>query len=130
MMPDRMERVSSAVKREVMSLLQEEVEDSRLSSVVVTRVEMTRDLRLARVYYTFEGTDQEKKEVGKALKRAAKFLRRELAKRSEMKYTPELSFREDTDEERDEAIDRLFEKIEEELGIEPEEKETEGPLGQ
>ena len=130
MMPDRMDRVSSAVKREVISLLQEEVDDPRINSVVVTKVEVTRDLRLAKVYYTFEGTEEDKNEVKKGLKSASKFLRRELAKRATMKYTPELSFREDTDEVREESIGRLFEKIEEELGIEPKNEETEGPIEQ
>ena len=133
MTADRMERISANMKRELSMILQYEIEDPRINDITITRVDVTRDLRLAKVYYIVSGEGDEtpeelekmKREVKKGLQNSARFIRRELAHKMTLKYTPELSFREDKAEEREESIDRLFEKVEEELGIEPEDTESE-----
>jgi ribosome-binding factor A len=122
-MIDRMDRVSKALNREISAILQEDIDDPRIESVVITEVKVTRDMRLAKVFYVVY-SDEEKKEVAKGLKSASKFVRGELAKRLSMKYIPEISFREDLTEKRKQEVGRLFEVIEKESEIDtPEEGE-------
>ena len=113
-MIDRMDRVSEAMKRELSLILQERISDPRISGLSITKVEVSRDLRNAKVYYLKFSDEAERQEVEKALKKAGSFLRNELARRISMKFTPRLSFLEDKDEEEKENIERTFEVIEEE----------------
>jgi ribosome-binding factor A len=121
-MIDRMDRVRKMILREVSEILQSDIGDPRVKHVTVTRVEVTRDLRMAKVYYTLP-EDSNKEEVAKGLKSSGSFIRKELAERVSLKYIPHVSFREDREKEREETIDKLFDRIEEELGIEPEGEE-------
>ena len=113
-MIDRMDRVSEAIKRELSLILQERISDPRISGLSITKVEVSRDLRNAKVYYLKFLDEAERQEVQKALKKAGSFLRNELARRISMKFTPRLSFLEDKAEEAEENIERTFEAIEEE----------------
>jgi ribosome-binding factor A len=113
-MIDRMDRVSEAIKRELSLILQEKISDPRISGLSITKVEVSRDLGNAKVYYLKFSDEAERQEVKKALKKAGSFLRNELARRSSMKFTPRLSFLEDKAEEAEENIERTFEAIEEE----------------
>jgi len=114
-MIDRMDRVAEAIKREVAVILQEEVNDPKIRHVTVTRVEVTRDLRLARVFYIVSAEEKNREAVAEAMKHAGSFVRGELGKRLPMKFTPKVSFREDRDYQRKEAMDNVFRKIETEF---------------
>ncbi len=116
-MHDRIERVSHALKKEISVILQEETNDPRIKHVTITEVEVTKDLKLAKVYYTVSDDETERETVLKGLTSASGFIRAELAERIEMKYIPRISFREDTTRKETAEMDRLFEKIEEELGL-------------
>ena len=111
-MTDRIDRVAGTIKREISVILQEKIDDPRISHVTITRVEVTRDLRLAKVFCVISGDECEKKAVMKGLNSASSFIRGKLAEGVTMKFTPRLSFREDMDGERKESIDRIFEEIE------------------
>ena len=113
-MIDRMDKVSEAIKREISLILQEKVNDPRLGNISITRVDVSRDLRHAKVYF-LGLSDEEDRETEKALKKAAKFIRGELSRRVTIKFTPELVFAADKTEEMEENIERTFEKIEKEL---------------
>ena len=107
----RLNRVAELIKREVALILQTEVDDSELDGVTVIRVEVTNDLRLARVYFAVDGDSRDSARIAKILKTHAKFVRGELSRRISLKYMPSLSFREDELAENQRAIDALFEKI-------------------
>ena len=77
-------------------------------------MEVSRDLRNAKVYYLKFSDEAQRREVEKALKKAGSFLRNELARRISMKFTPRLSFLEDKAGEAEENIERTFDAIEEE----------------
>ncbi|MBU0683688.1 MAG: 30S ribosome-binding factor RbfA [Candidatus Omnitrophica bacterium] len=94
-MSGRMNKVSETIKRHVSFILQEEISDPRIGYVTVTRVEVSKDLRLAKVFYVTLDEMADKHEVLKGLKSAADFVRGELAKRMSIKFIPKLSFRED-----------------------------------
>ncbi len=113
-MIDRMDRVSEAMKRELSLILQERISDPRINGLSITKVEVSRDLRNAKVYYLKFSDEAQRREVEKALKKAGSFLRNELARRISMKFTPRLSFLEDKAGEAEENIERTFDAIEEE----------------
>ncbi len=91
----RPRRVGELVQRELAGMLQREVKDPRLAMVSITAVDVTRDMSLARVYYTLIGSDHNTPEVKDGLKKASGFLRHELAKRVQLRIVPRLEFRYD-----------------------------------
>ena len=92
-MVDRINRISEEVKREISNIIQGELKDPRLPEFVsVTSVNVTRDLRYAKVYISILGNDEEKKAALQGLKNAAGFIRREIGQRIKLRNTPELKF--------------------------------------
>jgi ribosome-binding factor A len=83
------------VVRETLADEIERLSDPRLGFVTVTGVEVTKDLRLADVYYSVLGTDEEKIASSNALRSASPHLRAVVGREVRMKYNPELRFRED-----------------------------------
>ena len=93
---NRTDRVASLIQEIISGLLRSEVKDPRVRSVTVTDVEVTGDLREARIYYTHHSGEFKADEVREGLQRASGFVRRELGQRIRMRVTPSLDFREDT----------------------------------
>ncbi|HIU46869.1 MAG TPA: 30S ribosome-binding factor RbfA [Candidatus Fimadaptatus faecigallinarum] len=93
---NRIDRISEEVRRELDKLLREDMRDPRLAGTFsITRAEVTRDLRYCKVHVSV--LEQDKRAgVMEALKSAAGFLRRELGRRVDLRYTPELIFELDT----------------------------------
>ena len=89
---NRIGRINEEIQRELADQLRH-LKDPRVSSgmVSVTRVDTTGDLRYARVYISVLDKRQEK-DVLKGLKSASGFLRRELGRALQLRYTPELQF--------------------------------------
>lgn len=113
-MIDRINRVAEMIKREISVILQDEINDPRVRHVTITRVEVTRDLRLAKVFCLVSADENEKKDIMKGLKSAGSFIRSELAGRISMKFTPRISFREDVIKKKEESVENIFEKIKKE----------------
>jgi ribosome-binding factor A len=88
----RGERLQELIREEVNFLLRNEVRDPRLAGVVATMVQLARDGSCARVWFS---VDNDNRDVGEALDRAAGFLRSQLAESLALKRTPELRFRRD-----------------------------------
>ena len=86
-------RINQEVQRELSSLIMREVKDPRIHMMTsITRAEVAPDLKTAKIYVSVLGTDDELVETVKGLKRAAPFLRSQLAKSMNMRNTPELNF--------------------------------------
>ena len=82
------------MREEIATFLANDIKDPRiLGLVTVTAVEVTRDLRHAKVYVSVMGEPEEQRETFKTLEHASGFLRHELAQRLTVRYTPELEFR-------------------------------------
>lgn len=93
---DRIDRISEEVRREVDRIIREDVRDPRVTGTwSVTRVDVTRDLRYAKVYVSML-EDDARAPMLKALKSAAGYVRRILSKALNLRYTPELLFESDT----------------------------------
>lgn len=120
-MIDRMERIRKMIRNEISVIIQSEVNNPKISGVTITNVEVSRDLREAKVLCQIDGDDERKKTVLKALKSAAGFIRGELGHRVEIKFVPRIVFMEDKAAERKQEMDSLFEKIEKEHHWESEE---------
>lgn len=88
----RPDRVADQLRGELASLLAREVHDPGIGFVTLTRVQVSPDLQLARVFYTALGDDKARADTRRALERAAPFLRRQIGARLRLKRTPELTF--------------------------------------
>jgi ribosome-binding factor A len=86
----RSERVADLIRQELARLLHEEVRDPRIGFVTITEVDLSPDLKHARIYLTTMADDR--KTTLKALGRAAPFLRRSLARSCNLRHTPQLRF--------------------------------------
>ena len=91
-MGNRPDRVGEAIRDELSQLLARDVHDPGIGFITLTRVSVTPDLQLARVYYTSLGDEKARRETAKALQRAAPFLRRHLGARVRLRRVPELTF--------------------------------------
>ena len=107
----RSDRVADAIKKEIASLLQNEIKDPRLPEMAsVVAVEVTRDLSLARIYISVLGSEEEKKDCQAAIESASGFIRREIGKRVRLRNVPELRFIIDDSIERGMRISRLIDE--------------------
>ena len=88
----RPDRVADQIRGELASLLARDVHDPGIGFVTLTRVHVSPDLQLARVFYTALGDEKTRAATGRALERAAPFLRRQIGARLRLKRTPELAF--------------------------------------
>ncbi|HZI28590.1 MAG TPA: 30S ribosome-binding factor RbfA [Gemmatimonadaceae bacterium] len=108
----RPDRVSEAIREAVAMFLTEGVKDPRVKGLVtVTGVDVTRDLRHARVHVSIMGTDAEKKETMEGLQSVAGHLRAKLGRTLRLRVTPELDFRYDASIAHAARIDSLLEQI-------------------
>jgi len=88
----RPDRVADQIRAELASLLARDVHDPGIGFVTLTRVQMSPDLQLARVFYTALGDDKARAATARAIERAAPFLRRQIGARLRLKRAPELTF--------------------------------------
>lgn len=88
----RIDRISEEVRREVDRIIREDLNDPRICGTFsVTRAEVTRDLRFAKIFVSVL-EDDKRDELLKALKSAAGYIRRELARNIVIRQSPDLSF--------------------------------------
>lgn len=93
---ERTDRIATEIMREVERIIREDVSDPRTECMFsITHVDVTRDLRYAKVYISIFEEDK-RAPMMKALKTAAGFIRHNLGRRVQLRYTPELLFELDT----------------------------------
>ena len=93
---ERTDRIASEIMREAERIIREDVSDPRTDCMFsVTHVDVTRDLRYAKVYISIY-EEEKRAPMMKALKSAAGFIRHNLGQRVQLRYTPELLFELDT----------------------------------
>ncbi|RPJ59021.1 MAG: 30S ribosome-binding factor RbfA [Dehalococcoidia bacterium] len=111
-MPNRRQRrVAELIHEELSELLQRQTRDPRLGFVTITGVDVTPDLREARVYFTILGDEAEVKETLAGLTSASGYFRRQLGHTLSLRYAPELTFKLDTSLEYGLHIDHLLDSI-------------------
>jgi len=111
----KQKRIGALIRNHLSHMFERgEVRDPRIRFVSVTDVEVTADVRYARVFVRVLGTPEEQDQALAALGRAAGFLRTELAGRLRLRYMPELSFHLDQALEYGNRIDDLLAEIHQE----------------
>jgi ribosome-binding factor A len=114
---NRANRVADQIRMEVADIIMRKTKDPRLGSVTVTDVDLTRDLRQAHVYFTAMAPEADLPEVQLGLARAAGFIRSELSRRMQLRYTPELLFHQDLSGQKGDRILTILEGLERGQGI-------------
>jgi ribosome-binding factor A len=111
----RQERVADQIRQELSELLSRGVvHDPGIGFITLTRVQVTADLQLARVYYTTMGDEHARRETAKALKRATPFFRRHVGERLQLRRVPELEFRFDESVGHQDRIEQILRDLHEE----------------
>ena len=110
----RQERLGELIAAELSELLRTRVKDPHVGFASITHVEVSGDLRHAKVFVSVMGNAEEQAETMKALRRATGFLRHELATRIVLRYMPELVFKLDTSIEEGARILALIQQVEQE----------------
>ena len=106
----RMDKINEEVRRELAGVIRE-LKDVRIPMMTsVVAVHVTNDLRYAKVYVSVMGDEEVQKKAIEGLKSAAGFVRREMGRRVDLRYTPEFIFELDHSIEHGAHIDALLKK--------------------
>jgi ribosome-binding factor A len=112
-MKHRPVRVGEMIQREMSDLLRRKVKDPRLSMVMMTGVDMSPDLKLAKIYVRSLDQTIKKEALMEGLQSARGFLRRELGRCLELRSVPEVLFIYDTSQDYADHIESLLKSLEE-----------------
>lgn len=109
---ERAKRAAGEIQKELSQIIQTEMKDPRLGFLSLTDVELSPDLRHAKVFVSVLGTEKEKEVTVDVLQRAAGYLRSELGSRIRLRHVPELVFYQDNSIEHGAKIERLLRELE------------------
>ena len=104
----RPQRVGELIRAEIASMVLTDLHDPAIGFVTITQVDMSHDLRTARVYFSCLGGEEEFERIREGFDRAAGFLRREIGRRCKLRYAPELHFFPDHSAETGARIERIL----------------------
>lgn len=108
---NRVKRVETIVKQIISEMLIKELDIPKIARLSVTDVEMTTDLKIARVYFSVFGDEQDKTEIFSSLETHKKEIRYSLGKELDLRFVPELQFYRDESMEKAARIDALIKEI-------------------
>lgn len=121
-------RINGEVQKVLSTLISREIKDPRINPMTsVVSVEVSPDLKTARVYISVLGDEESKEETRKGLKSAASFMRGQLAKTLNLRNTPELTFIIDNSIEYGVHMSHLIDEVNKRLPREDEENMEEEP---
>ncbi len=109
----RLERVEEAIRKEVSLIIHDELKDPRIGFVTIIRVELTKDLRNAKIFYSVLGKEDDHKKTKLALDSALGYIRSLVAQRINLRFATELVFQEDHSSEYSVRIEEVLNKIKE-----------------
>lgn len=90
---ERISRISEEFKREISSIIKSDIRDPRIAEFTsIISVDVTKDLRYAKVYISVLGDEKQKSDTLTGLKSASGFIRKEIGSRIKLRYTPEIIF--------------------------------------
>jgi ribosome-binding factor A len=88
----RADRVSGLIQKVLSDILKKNIEDPRLKMATISSVKVSRNLKLARVYFTISGGKQNIKAAAEGFNSARGFIKRTLAQELKLKYMPDIKF--------------------------------------
>ena len=112
----RADRVSGLIQEILSNLLKKDIHDPRLKMVTITNVKMSRDLRLARIYFSIYGGKNKAEAAADGFESARGFIKRSLASRLGLRYMPDLTFFYDESFDYGTQIEELLKNITSENG--------------
>ena len=111
----RPNRVADQIRQELSELLTRgEVHDPGIGFITLTRVQVSPDLQMARVFYTTLGDAKARQETARALERATPFFRRQVGSRMRLRRVPEFEFRFDESVAHQDRIEQILRDLHEE----------------
>ena len=110
----RQEKLGEQIAADISDLIRTRVKDPRIGFVSVTRVEVSGDLRHAKVFVSVMGSPEERKETMRGLNKATGYLRHELATRLTLRYMPEIAFKLDNSIEEGSRVLDLIKQVSQE----------------
>ena len=116
----RPDRVGDQIRKELSEILSRgEVHDPGIGFITLTRVRVSADLQMARVFYTSLGDEKARKETSRALQRATGFFRRQIGSRLQLRRVPELEFRFDESVAHQDRIEQVLQELKAEADARP-----------
>ncbi len=115
-MSQRSHQVAEELRKIISMILIDDLSDPRMGFLTITRIELTADLRFAKVFYSVLGVQEQKESTREALEENLPFIRRLAVQRINMKYAMEIRFEEDRSIESSFQIDSILKKIKDEKG--------------
>ena len=115
-MSQRSNQVAEELRKIISMILLEDLNDPRMGFITITRIELTPDLRFARVFYSVLGNDAQKVSTKEALEENIGFIRHLAVERINMKFAPDIRFELDKSIEHSFQIDELLKKSKKENG--------------
>jgi ribosome-binding factor A len=109
----RSDRVADVLQKEICQLLLKEVKDPHLGFITITGVEVSRDLKLAKIFYTLLGSPDQAEESSRALQRITPFIKKQLGRKLHLRSIPDISFRYDHSLEYGTKIDTILDSLRE-----------------
>ncbi len=109
----RAQRVGGLIRQILAGMLQKDLSDPRLHLTTVTQVQVTKDLRIARVYFTTVGGKETSTAAAEGFSSAAGYIKRRLGPELGLRYMPQLEFFYDESFDYGDRIERLLKSISE-----------------
>ncbi len=103
--------MADQIRMEVAEILSRKIKDPRVQFVTVTDVQMTADLKIARVYVSTLAPEQYDQQTAPGLKSAVGFVRTEVGRRLNLRYTPEIVFYQDTSAEYANRMEKILDSL-------------------
>ncbi len=110
-MSQRSNQVAEELRKIVSMILIEDLHDPRMGFMTITRIEVTGDLRFARIFYSVLGDEEQKESAREALEENMGFIRKMAVERINLKYALELKFELDKSIEHSFHIDEVLKKL-------------------
>ncbi|WP_447969160.1 30S ribosome-binding factor RbfA [Nitrospira sp. M1] len=107
----RAERVADQIRMEVADILARKIKDPRIGFITVTDVDLSPDLRFAKIYVTSLREGESDEVALDGLSSAVGFVRGELGRRLELRYTPDITFCQDASRQHGRRIDQLLDSL-------------------
>ncbi|MGB2706480.1 MAG: 30S ribosome-binding factor RbfA [Candidatus Omnitrophota bacterium] len=126
-MARRAERVAEAIRRLAGEIVHSQLRDPRIKGfVTITKVEITPDLRFAKIYYTTICDDKKKELIARGLKSAKNYIRKRIGDELKLRYVPDISLRVDENIEYSKRIDSILDKLNKEAPNEGDRENSKG----
>ena len=112
-MSSRQDKVAEAIRQEASVIIHDKLKDPRLGFVTITSVQVTPDLRYAKISFSVLGNEEAYKKTKDALDSAVGYVRKLVAQRLNLRFAPEIAFYEDRSTEYSVRIEEVLNEIKE-----------------